>query len=180
MVRIPTARDCMSDYLVTLKPDTSINEALDTLVSKRASGAPVVDEHHKFVGVLTEKDCLRILSQRAMGEYSEGRVGDFMSTVKAVVEADMDIFAVASIFLDTNVPVLPVMRGEELIGRISRQDMLRATQNVLNDVTERKRRENEDFRVKSDPRGIADRQKAIAESRPESIGELMRNRRYEE
>lgn len=176
MNRIPTARDCMSNWFVTLRPDQDLTEGIDLLVSKRASGAPVVDASGAFVGVLTEKDCLRIVSNRALGEHAFGKVGDVMSTVKAQVEADMDIFRVAELFLETNIPVLPVMDEEKLVGRISRQDMLVALQRLTNTLAIDRKRDEENLRVNTDPRSIQDFQRVAGNTKPENLAALFSNR----
>ena len=176
MNRIPTARDCMSNWFVTLRPDQDLTEGLDLLVSKRASGAPVVDDTGAFVGVLTEKDCLRVMSNRALGEHSYGTVGEYMSTVKMVVDANMDIFRVAELFLETHVPVLPVMDGDKLLGRISRQDMLLAVQKLTKSMAIERKRDGETLRVNTEPRSIQDFQKLAGSAKPENLAALFSNR----
>ncbi|HVS12798.1 MAG TPA: CBS domain-containing protein [Thermoanaerobaculia bacterium] len=120
----PTARDLVSRYSVTLSPDAQVLEAVNTLARKKVAGAPVVDGRGKLVGVLTEKDCLRVLSHTTWDEVAGGRVADFMSELSKIVDADMDVFEVAAAFLDTHFPVLPVLDAEMLVGRVTRQDVL--------------------------------------------------------
>ncbi|HRG79869.1 MAG TPA: CBS domain-containing protein, partial [Cyclobacteriaceae bacterium] len=52
-------------HLVTLRPDQSINEVINIMIEKRISGAPVLDENRKLVGIISEKDCLRIVVDQA-------------------------------------------------------------------------------------------------------------------
>ena len=52
--RVPTAREIMVKSLTTLAPDTSLFDAIRTLVKKKISGAPVVDAEGKMVGMLSE------------------------------------------------------------------------------------------------------------------------------
>jgi CBS domain-containing protein len=139
----PTARDLVSRYSVTLSPDAQVLEAIDTLVRKKVAGAPVVDSRGKLVGVLTEKDCLRMLSQTTWDEVAGGRVADFMSETSKIVDADMDVFEVAAAFLDTNFPVLPVLDGGTLVGRVTRQDVLHRV-HVLNRELEKARERREE------------------------------------
>ena len=58
-----TVRDYMSATLVTFTPDTDILAAINQLIAKRISGAPVVDRQGNLVGVLSEKDCLQAALQ---------------------------------------------------------------------------------------------------------------------
>lgn len=56
-----TVRDVMTTNLITITPDAEIVEAVDLLASGRLGCLPVV-ENSRLVGILTETDCLRYLS----------------------------------------------------------------------------------------------------------------------
>ena len=51
--------------MITFRPDQEINEVIDIIIEKRISGAPVLDENRKLVGIISEKDCLRIIVDQA-------------------------------------------------------------------------------------------------------------------
>lgn len=122
---IPTARDWTKASPFDLKPGDDLFDALERLAKHNAAAAPVIDDEGNLLGMLTEKDCLRVLSTVAYdGDMKEGNVGDFMSSVRVVVRPEMDLFGVAEQFLATNFPLLPVVEGEKLVGLISRQSML--------------------------------------------------------
>jgi CBS domain-containing protein len=123
---LPSARDVMSAWPLVLDPDTDLDTAIEKLVTSRVSGAAVLDDQERLLGVLTEKDALRILANAAFGELTGGRVRDYMSTVQAMVTPQMDVVAVAHVFLQGNFPVLPVVEGERAIGRIRRFDLVAA------------------------------------------------------
>ncbi|HPG22673.1 MAG TPA: CBS domain-containing protein, partial [Amaricoccus sp.] len=55
----PHVSDIMTRDLVTLSPGTEINHAMQILLDRRISGAPVLDDQGWLVGVLSQKDCLR-------------------------------------------------------------------------------------------------------------------------
>ena len=72
--------DYMAASLTTFKPDMEMREAINFLVDKRISGAPVVDDHGNLVGVLSEQDCMKVaLSAGYHGDYG-GLVKDYMNT----------------------------------------------------------------------------------------------------
>ncbi len=141
MVAVPMVREVFSKYLLSLTPELAILEAIDLLVAKRVPGAPVV-EGGALVGVLTEKDCLRVLSSSAWGEMAGGTVRDYMSKVRATLSVDMDLFAAALVFLDCNFPILPVLDGDRLVGRLTRQELLRRVE-ALNRSLQRAREKQE-------------------------------------
>lgn len=130
MNQVPTARECMSRSALTLSPDLPMNEAIGILAGKGASCAAVVDQDRRLAGLLSEKDCLRVLSVSAYADIDSGHVRDYMSPVKTTVPAGLDIFAVAQRFLATDFAELPVLEGDRLVGAISRQDMLRGIQRL--------------------------------------------------
>ena len=56
-----TVEKIMTRNLLTVAPDTSILDAAEIMLEHKVSGLPVVDEHHKLVGIITESDIFRML-----------------------------------------------------------------------------------------------------------------------
>jgi len=52
----------MATNLITFSPDIEIIQVIDTLLEKRISGAPVLNEKKEIIGMIDDKDCLRALS----------------------------------------------------------------------------------------------------------------------
>ncbi len=59
------AADVMTRDVVTLSPDMTLEAAAERLVQRAISGAPVVDERGRLVGILSESDILRRLKEIA-------------------------------------------------------------------------------------------------------------------
>lgn len=131
MKKIPVARDCMATTLVTLRKGQSIFEAIDTLLKSRISGAPVIDEQNHLLGVLSEKDCLRVIANGAFYKNAGGIVEDYMSTTLVTVAPGDDLFRLAEVFLAHHIRRLPVVENGLLIGQVSRRDILQAARRVL-------------------------------------------------
>jgi CBS domain-containing protein len=126
MLRSVLVKDYMSANLVTFTPRMDVLNAIQVLVDHRISGAPVVDETGNVVGVLSQKDCLRVaLDASYHGEWG-GRVSEFMSRNAKTVEAETSILEVAEMFMKDEYRRYPVMEENRLIGQISRHDVLRA------------------------------------------------------
>jgi CBS domain-containing protein len=127
--KVPTAREIMTHRLVTLRPEMRIVEAADRLLEHKISGAPVVDDDEKLLGLLSEYDCLRAV---AASEYNFDdhdavvTVGEMMTTTVHTVDPETDLFAIAHEFLNLRVRRLPVVEAGRLIGQVSRRDALRA------------------------------------------------------
>ena len=60
MPRSMLVKDHMATDLVTLHPETEILRAAQVLISCDISGAPVLDRHGRLIGMLTERDCVRV------------------------------------------------------------------------------------------------------------------------
>lgn len=121
-----TAKDYMAANLVTFTPETAIFDAIRQLVEHSLSGAPVVDKLGNIIGMLSEKDCLKVaLNAGYYGEHG-GVVADFMSRNPVTVDAETSIVEVAQMFLGSAFKRYPVVTDNRLVGQISRSDVLRA------------------------------------------------------
>ena len=119
-------RDYMTRDLVTFTPNMEVMQALRLLVKHGHSGAPVLDDDGKLAGMLSEKDCLQVAVLADFEGVSPGLVGDFMTHDVATVSPDTDLLEVAGRFIDATYKRLPVIESGQLVGQISRSDVLRA------------------------------------------------------
>ena len=55
-------RDYMTTNLITFKPEQSVEEVIDGLIKNKISGGPVVNENNELVGIISEGDCLKQIS----------------------------------------------------------------------------------------------------------------------
>jgi CBS domain-containing protein len=124
--RPTTVRHCMSTPVITLASEMSVLDAARILIENDISGAPVVNRHGKLTGILTEKDCLKTtLSSGYHGEPG-GKVSDYMSTSVEIVAPEMNLLDLADSFLQSRFHRFPVVSNDELVGFISRRDLLKA------------------------------------------------------
>lgn len=126
---IPTARDIMARELVTLAPQTDIHEAMRTLLKRKISGAPVVSAEGHLVGVLSEKDCLRVLTAEAYDGVPLGHVADYMTKRPHSISPEAGLIDIVGRFLSSAYRRLPVVdAGGRLLGQVSRRDALAAVE----------------------------------------------------
>jgi len=124
MTTVLTVRELMNEKVVTLKPEMDMEEAIHILLKHKISGATVVDDAYKIVGVFSEKDCLRIFANGAFNMSPGSRVSDYMSREVVTVDPETDVFTVADLFLKNPFRRLPVVEDGVMIGQISRRDVL--------------------------------------------------------
>ena len=123
----PRARELMTKKLLTLSPETDAIEAISTLLKQRFSGAPVVDEDQRFLGVFSERYIMRLLINSAYEQVPSTRVVAFMNTDRGrLIDETTDFLEVTRMFLDTYYRRLGVLKDGKLVGQISRQDALTA------------------------------------------------------
>ena len=127
MFRSILVDDFMTTHLATARPEMDLLALVDLLLIQGISGAPVVDQDGKLVGMISEQDCLRkILVGTYQGDIG-GRVEDAMTSPVETVKIGASIVEVAEQMLVTNRRRFPVVDLEgRLRGQISRRDLLKA------------------------------------------------------
>lgn len=129
MLKKITVRDYMAANLVTFSPDMNILDAINELVCNKISGAAVVDKHGNLVGILSERDCMKVALNASYHGEMGGKVEEFMSCDVQTVQADMSIVELAKLFYTNRLRRYVVFDEENrLVGQISRRDVLRALQ----------------------------------------------------
>lgn len=126
MLRSVKVKDHMTKNVVTLQPDMEIAHAAQFLIAHDISGAPVLDEHGRLVGILTERDCMRVAMQADYHGTPGGLVSDYMSPDPQSVEPEESILTMADLFINGRFHRYPVVDNGRLVGLISRRDVMRA------------------------------------------------------
>jgi CBS domain-containing protein len=135
-------RDLMTRDVLTLTPETPLKRAAELLARERISGAPVVDDDGRVVGVLSEADVLVKASAEAPrsgllswllepapdyhDKIAATRVEEAMSAPAVTIAPDRGVHEAASLMVDENVNRLPVIEDRELVGIVTRADIVRA------------------------------------------------------
>lgn len=114
--------------LITFSPDQEIADAIKIMLKKRISGGPVLNEKRELVGMLSEKDCLKILFQSSYHNIpsGKGKVSSYMSENVKTLDIDTSVVDAANEFLSTYVRRFPVTHNGILKGQISRRDVMKA------------------------------------------------------
>lgn len=148
------AYQIMARQLVTVGPETSMVDAADTMMRHHISGLPVVNSSGKLIGIVSEGDFIRrveIGTQRKRGRWLElltargriasdyvrerGRkVGEIMTPNPVTVVEDTPLEDIVRTIERDNVKRLPVVRGDQLVGMVTRSDLVRAVATLARDV----------------------------------------------
>lgn len=111
------AKDIMTKKVITITPTASLKELARTLIKNRISGAPVADKSGKILGVVSEADLVAKKGKQ---------VKAIMSDKVISVTEETTVETIASLMTTHKIKRLPVMRGEKLVGIVSRADIVRA------------------------------------------------------
>jgi CBS domain-containing protein len=135
----------MTTKVVSVSPDNSVRHAAEIMLINHVSGLPVIDESGLLLGVISEGDLIRrtelgneaivaLIGAVASAEErssayvrrSSWRVGDAMSRNPIVVGEDASLAHVSRLMQDHGIKRIPVTRNGELVGIVSRADLLKA------------------------------------------------------
>jgi CBS domain-containing protein len=131
---IPLAADFMCTKVHTICPEMPLDEIIQFLLKHEISNAPVVEHqtggHPRLVGFISERDCLSGLTQESFfgSPAPKQTASTLMRKHPICVAPETELFALASIFISHDYRHLPVTRGDELLGIISRRDVLQAAE----------------------------------------------------
>ena len=117
-------------FLITFQPDTNIYYAMEMLINRAISGAPVIAENGDLVGILSEKDCLKVMMQIGMHDMPPGSVDEYMSKEVKTIDPNKSILDAVEEFQKSVFRRFPVTEGKQLVGLLSRRDMLRAIKDM--------------------------------------------------
>ncbi len=121
-----TVSDIITSQLVIFTPEQSIHEVMRAFIKHRISGGPVVDESGKLVGVISEADCMKEISDSRYFNLPilDKSVAHFMTKEVDTIDANTSVFDAASLFSKSSRRRYPVMENNRLVGQVSRKDIV--------------------------------------------------------
>ena len=116
------AKVIMTETVVSVSPEATVEDAVGLLLRHHISGLPVIDDQRRLVGIISEFDLLRLLSDiETTGQY----VRQYMTTEVQTVAPNDSLIDVADLFLSNPIRRLPVVENGQVVGIISRRDLIR-------------------------------------------------------
>ena len=120
-------RALMAKHPAAVKIGTELTAVVDILLQHKFTGLPVVDDHNKVVGFVSEQDCLRKLLISSY--HCEGSlvVEEFMHSQPLTVHEDDSAVNVAELMVTQKPKIYPVVDDKGiLVGLLTREQVLRA------------------------------------------------------
>ncbi|MDO8736639.1 MAG: CBS domain-containing protein [Thermoleophilia bacterium] len=144
-----TAKEIMKPGVITISEDASVQDLAALLAKKKISGAPVVDDQNRVVGIVSEGDLVsqdadihfphyiellgNIIYLESVKKYEErlekaaaSSVRDIMTADVVTVQENAELHEIATLMTERQVNRVPVLDGDVLVGIITRADVVRA------------------------------------------------------
>jgi predicted transcriptional regulator len=127
--------DYMTKNLVTFKADQSIEEVVNAIIKYRISGGPVVNDKHELIGLISETDCIKQVSESRYYNMpmNNDTVEKYMVKDVDTIDGNMNIFDAATKFLESHRRRFPIVENGKLVGQISQKDILKAALSLKGD-----------------------------------------------
>jgi acetoin utilization protein AcuB len=130
--------DVMTSNPITIRADKSLRAGLELMHEHQVKHLPVLSSQNHLIGVISDRDCRHalnspfIMRERWQDEELTRTVliRSAMTPAPIVVEPQMPADDAARLMLQHRIGCLPVMRGESLVGIVTRSDMLVAFMNI--------------------------------------------------
>ncbi len=142
------AKDIMQTAVITVREQATIEEIDKLLIDNKISGIPVINEGRTLVGIVTEGDLVHketsprlpnfinilgaIVYYNGVKRYDEdfkkllaSKASEIMTKKVVVVAEDMEVSEIGKLLIEHDIKQIPVMRGEEIVGMISRTDIIK-------------------------------------------------------
>ena len=128
------ASEIMTRDVVTVRADTSAREAIALLARHHITSLPVLDDDRNVIGIVSEVDLLRnrvshdprahLRPPHDEGHDPARTVRDIMTDTVICLSENADTADLADLFITNNVRAVPILRGADLVGIVSRRDVL--------------------------------------------------------
>ena len=109
--------------VVTVSPDAALHTAIETL-AERNIGAVVVVGEGRVVGILSERDVVRLLAGAPTG-FRESRIDALMTKDPVTVRETATIDEIKDLMTERRIRHLPVVEGDRLVGILSIGDVVK-------------------------------------------------------
>lgn len=121
---MPKTKDIMTRNVISVKKETPIYEAVSLIAKNNITGVPVVEDDMPLVGILSEKDVLRLFySSKKAGE--DKTVSDFMTQPVVSFNENESLLDVCDCLMNNHFRRVPVVSSKgKLVGIVSRRDII--------------------------------------------------------
>lgn len=147
------AKDIMTKDVITTRPEATVEELARLLMNNKVSGVPVTDDNKGLIGIVTENDLITqnkrlhiptvirlfdafiLLGSGRMEEeikkMAATTVGEICTKKVVSISEETTLDEIATIMAEQHIHLLPVLRGNTVVGIVGKADMVRAMTNEV-------------------------------------------------
>ena len=120
--------DYMTTNLITFTVDQPVESVIQALIKHRISGGPVVNANNELIGIISEGDCIKQISDSRYYNMplQDQTIEKLMVKNVDTIDGNMNIFDAANKFLATKRRRFPILENGKLVGQIIQKDILKA------------------------------------------------------
>lgn len=118
------ASDVMSNHIEPIRCGTPLTKVVKTLLQNHVTGLPVVDDHRKVIGFISEQDCIHALLVSNYHSEGDPKVDDVMFHNPLTISPEMSVVDLAQNLGAGKPKVYPVTDHGKLIGIVTRTAIL--------------------------------------------------------
>ncbi|GBD98692.1 hypoxic response protein 1 [bacterium BMS3Abin07] len=143
------ARDIMRKEVITVSPETSVEDLGRMFIDNDISGAPVIDENGELYGIVTENDLisrnkkfhiptvLRIFDaliplestssvEKEIRKMTASKVGEICSRDVVTIDGETTLAEMATLMSEKKIHLLPVVEGKKIVGIVGKKELIRS------------------------------------------------------
>ena len=122
------AEQIMVSPVITLSPDTTVEQAFELFHKHKFRHLPVVTLNQRLQGIISDRDILKILGNMS-DKNLNSKISDVMISEVLTASRKTDIRYITRLFVENRIGSMPVMDERKLVGMITRSDILKAVLN---------------------------------------------------
>lgn len=120
------AEEIMSSPVITLSPDSSVEQAFRLFHDHKFRHVPVTTADQRLQGIISDRDILRVLGNIDGNHKGKNKVSDVMISEVLTASRKTDVRYITRLFVENRIGSMPVMENRKLVGMITRSDILKA------------------------------------------------------
>ncbi len=121
-------KDFMATNLITFSKEQTVYDVMGLLMKHKISGGCVVNERNELLGVISEGDCVKHISDSQYYNLplEDNKVEKRMTCKVETIDAEMNVLDAAKLFIENRIRRFPIVKEGKLVGQLSQSDVLRA------------------------------------------------------
>ena len=120
--------DYMKRNVVYFHPEDNLRNVINVLLEKKISGGPVIDHNKNLLGIISEGDCLKQISETRYynSPETEKKVKDYMTKNVFTINENTSVYEAINLFLERKKRKFPIVKNGKLVGLITQKEILKA------------------------------------------------------